>query len=65
MRSGWDEYTISYRYYDTVYKLRFKRIKDPSTPVIILDGKAQPDNRTIHLVNDEQEHTVEINILPS
>lgn len=60
MRSGWDQYNIRYRYYDTTYQLRFKRTTDLALPEIILDGQPFTDTRLIPLVNDQQSHTIEV-----
>ena len=60
MRKEWDQYTVRYRYYDTVYHIIFKRITDASAPKLVLDNTELTDNRFISLVNDQMEHTVEI-----
>jgi cellobiose phosphorylase len=47
----WKEFTIHYRYYETVYHIR-----------IIQTEAGTTGENTVQLVDDRQEHTVEIRI---
>jgi hypothetical protein len=53
---------MHYRYRETVYHITIKRppAEDGETRVTV-DGVGQPDN-TIPLIDDHQEHYVEVNI---
>lgn len=59
----WDGYKIHYRYRDTVYHIAFRRIDESSGQVtrVTVDGAECPDTR-VPLVNDRQEHFVEVNL---
>ena len=60
--ADWPGFTMHYRYRETVYHITIKRppAGDGETRVTV-DGVGQPDN-TIPLIDDHQEHYVEINI---
>ncbi|MCC6208384.1 MAG: cyclic beta 1-2 glucan synthetase [Gammaproteobacteria bacterium] len=59
----WDSYKIHYRYRNTVYHITVKRAGEPSGHVIRVrvDGAERPDTR-IPLVDDRQEHFVEVDL---
>jgi cellobiose phosphorylase len=60
---AWESLKLHYRYRDTFYHITAKRAGvEVAQPVcVIVDGKEQPDD-TIHLVDDRQEHAVEIKV---
>jgi cellobiose phosphorylase len=60
--ADWPGFTMHYRYRETVYHITIKRppAEDGETRVTV-DGVSQPDN-TIPLIDDHQEHYVEVNI---
>ncbi|MHB9074667.1 MAG: GH36-type glycosyl hydrolase domain-containing protein [Desulfobaccales bacterium] len=60
--ADWPGFTIHYRYRETVYHINVRRqpAENGETRVTI-DGVDQPDN-TIPLVDDRQEHSVEVHI---
>jgi len=60
--TDWPGFTMHYRYRETVYHITIKRppAEDGGTRVTV-DGVGQPDN-TIPLIDDHQEHYVEVNI---
>ena len=63
MPKAWQEYSLSYRYEDTVYRIAVERTSDANAPPIeaTLDGAglAEPG---IPLVDDRREHVVRIRI---
>jgi cellobiose phosphorylase len=60
--ADWPGFTMHYRYRETVYHITIKHspAEDGETRVTV-DGVEQPDN-TIPLIDDHQEHYVEMNI---
>jgi cellobiose phosphorylase len=60
--ADWPGFTMHYRYRETVYHITIKHppAEDGETRVTV-DGVSQPDN-TIPLIDDHQEHYVEVNI---
>jgi len=58
---AWDSFKLHYRHRDTFYHITVKRAgTEVAQPVcVIVDGKEQPGD-TIQLVDDRQEHAVEI-----
>ena len=63
---AWESLKLHYRYRDTFYHITVKRAGlEVAQPVrVIVDGKEQPD-ATIQLVDDRQEHTVEMKVADS
>ncbi len=61
----WEEFKIRYVFRETTYKIAVRQTHDAIEEVsVTLDGFARPD-RTIQLVNDRQEHLVEVRITAS
>jgi cellobiose phosphorylase len=57
----WDAFTVHYRYRETVYHVTVRQTRDNSEAGVIIDGVEQSD-KTISLVDDRQEHSVEVKI---
>ncbi len=60
----WSTYALSYRYGETVYRIGVVQVQDPGRATgstITLDGVAQ-DDQGVLLVDDRQEHLVELTI---
>jgi cellobiose phosphorylase len=59
---GWEEFKIRYLFQETVYRITVrqtsKKVEDAS---VTIDGFARPGS-VIHLINDHQEHLVEVRI---
>jgi cellobiose phosphorylase len=60
--ADWEGFTVHYRYRETVYHIAVLRreVGDGATSVTV-DGVEQPDT-AISLVDDHQEHAVEVRI---
>ena len=59
---GWETFKVHYRYRETVYHITVMQTHDGSGEMHVeLDGIDQPD-KAIHLVDDHQEHKVEVRI---
>jgi cellobiose phosphorylase len=60
--ADWEGFTVHYRYRETVYHIAVLRrqVGDGETSVTV-DGSPQQD-KTITLVDDHQEHAVEVRI---
>jgi cyclic beta-1,2-glucan synthetase len=60
---AWESLKLHYRHRDTFYHITVKRVGAEVTQSVctIVDGKERPD-ATIHLVDDHQEHAVEIKV---
>ncbi len=56
----WNEFTIHYRYRETIYHIRIQKTKSAGT-TITLDGVAQ-DGDFIQLIDDRREHLAEVSI---
>jgi cyclic beta-1,2-glucan synthetase len=56
MPTKWDEYSITYNYMDTEYKIEVKAGKEDK---LSIDGKKQKD-MNIKLVNDNRTHNVKV-----
>ncbi len=60
--ADWQGFTMHYRYRETVYHIAVQRtLGDNGETHVTIDGVEQHDN-TIPLVDDRQEHTVEVRI---
>lgn len=60
--NGWETFKVHYRYRETAYHITVRQTHDvPGKISVKVDGFDQEDN-TIPLVNDHQEHTVEMRI---
>ena len=60
----WTTLTVHYRFRETVYHIAISQTKSPGkTPSMVVDGVQQSGN-TITLVDDHQEHSVEIQLTP-
>ncbi|MDO9221214.1 MAG: hypothetical protein Q7T90_09310, partial [Thiobacillus sp.] len=58
----WDAYTIHYRYRETVYHIRIRRVGEAGqVRRATVDGIDQPDTR-IPLVDDRREHYAEVDL---
>jgi cyclic beta-1,2-glucan synthetase len=58
----WVSYKIQYRYRDTIYSIIFYQTEESNTkPAIIIDG-VESQERFIRLVDDRQEHHVEVHL---
>lgn len=57
----WSGYDIKYRFKDTVYSIEVKNPEGVNSGIkkVIVDGKELDDNK-IHLINDKEEHCVEV-----
>jgi cellobiose phosphorylase len=60
--ADWEEFKISYLFRETVYRITVRQTNDPlEAPSVTIDGFVRQD-RAIQLVNDHQEHLVEVKI---
>ncbi|MFH2047567.1 MAG: glucoamylase family protein [Pseudomonadota bacterium] len=60
--ADWEGFTLHYRYRETVYHIAVLRTQPgDSTPSVIVDGAPQ-QGKTITLVDDRQEHSVEVRV---
>jgi cyclic beta-1,2-glucan synthetase len=57
----WEAFKVRYRYRETVYHITVLQSGDGSVASVTVDGVEQPDT-AISLVDDHQEHTVEVRI---
>jgi cellobiose phosphorylase len=57
----WEAIKVHYRYRETVYHITVLQPGDGSAASVTVDGVEQPDT-AISLVDDRQEHTVEVRI---
>ena len=59
----WNEYTLHYRYRNTLYHIRVVKMSERATQVhrVVLDGIEQHD-RSIHLVDDGKEHPAVVEV---
>ena len=57
----WDSFKVHYRYRETVYHITVLQTRDGSMASVTVDGVAQSDV-AISLVDDRQEHSVEVRI---
>ncbi len=55
----WDSFTMHYRYREAIYHINVLQTRDNSGASVTVDGIEQSD-KTISLVDDRQEHTVEV-----
>ena len=62
MPDDWDGYTVHYRYGEAVYHIAVTRTHAAGAEMsTLVDGVEQPD-RTVTLIDDRREHSVEIRI---
>ena len=60
--ADWDEFTVHYRYYETVYHIVVRQIAGGSgTLSVALDGVEQPTGDVL-LSDDQKEHSVEVRV---
>jgi cellobiose phosphorylase len=57
----WDVFKVHYRYRETIYHITVRQMRDNSAASVTVDGVEQGD-KTISLVDDRQEHAVEVKI---
>ena len=57
----WDSFKVHYRYRETIYHITVLQTSDNSEAGVIVDGVLQ-SGKTISLVDDRQEHAVEVRI---
>ncbi|HJU04263.1 MAG TPA: glycosyl hydrolase family 65 protein, partial [Nitrospiraceae bacterium] len=63
--SDWKTFTVHYRYRETVYHIIVRQISvEDGTTGVTVDGAARHDN-AIPLVDDHQEHSVEVRVHPA
>ncbi len=55
----WDAFKLHYRYRETIYHITVRQTHDNSAASVTVDGVEQ-SGKTIPLVDDRQEHTVEV-----
>jgi cyclic beta-1,2-glucan synthetase len=60
----WPSFKIHYRYRETFYHITLNKVPDKHAAGIVVDGNEQTDN-VILLVDDRQEHTIEIRFQPT
>jgi len=60
--ADWEMFKVHYRYRETVYHITILQERNGKGGTrVIVDGVEQPEN-TIPLVDDRQEHSVEVRI---
>jgi len=61
--ADWEEFKISYLFRETVYRITVRQTtnEEVEAPSVTIDGFVRQD-RTIQLINDHQEHLVEVKI---
>jgi cellobiose phosphorylase len=59
--ADWEAFTVHYRYRETFYHIIMLKRDDGSVATVTVDGVEQPDN-AVPLLDDHQEHTVEVRI---
>jgi cyclic beta-1,2-glucan synthetase len=60
--ADWKEFTVHYRYRDTPYHIHILQVSAANGEMsVMVDGVDQQD-KAIHLVDDHQEHSVEVKI---
>jgi cellobiose phosphorylase len=57
--ADWEAFKVHYRYRETVYHITVHQPGDGNVASVTVDGVEQPD-RAISLVDDHQEHSVEV-----
>ncbi len=57
----WDSFKVHYRYRETTYHITIRQTRDNSGASVVVDGALQ-SGTTISLVDDRQEHAVEVRI---
>jgi cellobiose phosphorylase len=57
----WDSFKVHYRYRETAYHITIRQTRDNSGASVVVDGALQ-SGTTISLVDDRQEHAVEVRI---
>jgi cellobiose phosphorylase len=58
----WDTFKVHYRYRETNYHITVLQTRDKNGAGVTVDGVEQ-SGKTISLVDDRQEHTVEVRIV--
>ncbi len=63
MPRAWDSFKIHYRYRQTTYHIAISRLPEnsPEARQLLVDGQ-KLDTATLPMVNDKQDHTVELKI---
>jgi len=59
--ADWDGFKMHYRYRETVYHITVMQTETDNEMSIIVDGVEQHD-KTVPLVDDHQEHSVDVRI---
>ena len=54
-------FKVHYRYRETIYHITVRQTRDSSGASVTVDGALQSD-KTIPLIDDRQEHAVEVSI---
>lgn len=61
LKKEWDNYNITYRFQNTIYMIKFNRIKDYATdPYLLIDGVLQDSPNTVKMKDDSQDHYIEM-----
>jgi cellobiose phosphorylase len=58
----WTEFKVHYRYRDTMYHITVLQTCDPDREMRVTTDGVERSERTIHLVDDRQEHSVVVAI---
>ncbi|HUB27943.1 MAG TPA: glucoamylase family protein [Tepidisphaeraceae bacterium] len=63
MPANWESFQVHYRYRQTLYHIRVRRLSDGAAGVsrVLCDGVEAPD-KSIRLVDDHQEHHAEVEL---
>jgi cellobiose phosphorylase len=60
--ANWESFIVHYRYRETIYHITIKRITDIDRKIWMIIDSAESDKDFIPLIDDRQEHSVEIRL---
>jgi cellobiose phosphorylase len=60
--ANWESFIVHYRYRETIYHITIKQITDIDRKIWMMIDSAESDNDFIPLIDDRQEHSVEIRL---
>jgi cyclic beta-1,2-glucan synthetase len=60
--ADWKSFKVHYRYRETLYHIAIQQTHAPNSGMTITVDGVNQYNKTIHLVDDRQEHTVDITL---
>jgi cellobiose phosphorylase len=60
--ANWESFIVHYRYRETIYHITIKQITDIDRKIWIMIDSAESDKDFIPLIDDRQEHSVEIRL---